>query len=206
MSIAFPRAAAPPRNQEGSGPMKTIIGLMLALGLILTAEPRARAADGKLSVVAAENFYGDVARQIGGDDVAVASIMSNPDQDPHLFETTPSVVKQIAGAQIVILNGADYDPWMEKLLSAAPRPGRSVVTAADLMHAKTGDNPHLWYDPSTMPAVAKAIAEALAKADAVHASDYAGRLATTLASLERVAQRAAQIKAKYAGTAVTATE
>jgi zinc/manganese transport system substrate-binding protein len=121
--------------------MKTIIGLMLALGLILTAEPRARAADGKLSVVAAENFYGDVARQIGGDDVAVASIMSNPDQDPHLFETTPSVVKQIAGAQIVILNGADYDPWMDKLLKASPKPGRSAIIVADLVGKKAGDNP-----------------------------------------------------------------
>ena len=75
--------------------MKTVIGLMLALGLILTAAPSTRAADGKINVVAAENFYGDVARQIGGDDVAVASIMSNPDQDPHLFETTPSTVRQI---------------------------------------------------------------------------------------------------------------
>ena len=70
--------------------MKTVIGLMLALGLILTAAPYSRAADGKINVVAAENFYGDVARQIGGDDVTVASIMSNPDQDPHLFETTPA--------------------------------------------------------------------------------------------------------------------
>jgi zinc/manganese transport system substrate-binding protein len=186
--------------------MKTVTGLVLAIILALTCAPDAGAAAGRIAVVAAENFYGDIAAQIGGSQVAVISILNNPTQDPHLFETTPSVVRQIAGAQIVILNGANYDPWMEKLLSAAPRPGRSVITAADLMHAKTGDNPHLWYDPSTMPAVAKAIAEALAKADAVHASDYAGRLATTLASLERVAQRAAQIKAKYAGTAVTATE
>ena len=186
--------------------MKTVTGLVLAVILALTCAPDAGAAAGRIAVVAAENFYGDIAAQIGGSQVAVISILNNPTQDPHLFETTPSVVRQIAGAQIVILNGANYDPWMEKLLSAAPRPGRSVITAADLMHAKTGDNPHLWYDPSTMPAVAKAIAEALAKAVAVHASDYAGRLATTLASLERVAQRAAQIKAKYAGTAVTATE
>jgi zinc/manganese transport system substrate-binding protein len=186
--------------------MKTVTGLVLAIILALTCAPDAGAAAGRIAVVAAENFYGDIAAQIGGSQVAVVSILNNPTQDPHLFETTPSVVRQIAGAQIVILNGANYDPWMEKLLSAAPRLGRSVITAADLMHAKTGDNPHLWYHPSTMPAVAKAIAEALAKADAVHASDYAGRLATTLASLERVAQRAAQIKAKYAGTAVTATE
>src|ERR1039458_9132904 len=122
MSTAFPRAAAPPHNQEGSGLMKAVIGLMVALGLVLATLPSTRAADGKLNVVAAENFYGDVARQIGGDDVAVASVMSNPDQDPHLFETTPSTVRQIAAAQVVILNGADYDPWMDKLLKASPRP------------------------------------------------------------------------------------
>ena len=103
--------------------------------------------------MAAENFYGDVARQIGGDRVSVASILSNPDQDPHLFETSPAVVRQIAAAQIVIYNGADYDPWMAKLLKVTPKAGRIVIVAADLMHKKAGDNPHLWYDPPTMPAV-----------------------------------------------------
>ena len=88
------------------------------------------AAEGKIGVVAAENFYGDIAKQIGGDRVEVVSIMNNPDQDPHLFETTPGVVRQIADAQIVIVNGADYDPWMDKLLAAAPRPGRTVISAA----------------------------------------------------------------------------
>jgi zinc/manganese transport system substrate-binding protein len=178
----------------------------LAIALALAAPPVARAADGKLAVVAAENFYGDIAAQIGGDRVEVVSIMNKPDQDPHLFETTPGIVRQIAGAQIVILNGANYDPWMEKLLAAAPRPGRSVIAAADLVRAKAGDNPHLWYEPATMPAVAKALADAFAKADAAHASDYAARLAATLASLDRIAQRVAQIKAKHAGAAVTATE
>ena len=119
-------------------------------------------------MVAAENFYGDIAQQIGGDRVAVASILSNPDQDPHLFEISPAVVRQIAAAQIVIYNGADYDPWMEKLLKVTPRPGRIVIVAADLVHKKAGDNPHLWYDPPTMPAVAKALAAALAAADPAH--------------------------------------
>jgi len=166
----------------------------------------ALAAEDQIAVVAAENFYGDIARQIGGDRVAVVSIMSSPDQDPHLFETTPATVRQIAKAQIVIINGANYDPWIEKLLSATPRAGRVVITAADLTGRKAGDNPHLWYDPRTMPAVATAIADALTKADAAHAPDYAARLKTTLAGLERVAARVAQLKAKHAGTAVTATE
>jgi len=166
----------------------------------------ALAAEDQIAVVAAENFYGDIARQIGGDRVAVVSIMSSPDQDPHLFETTPGTVRQIAKAQIIIANGANYDPWMEKLLAATPRAGRVVITAADLTGRKAGDNPHLWYDPKTMPAVATAIAEALSKADAAHASEYAARLKTTLATLERIAARVAQLKAKHAGSAVTATE
>ncbi|HET7381896.1 MAG TPA: zinc ABC transporter substrate-binding protein, partial [Pseudolabrys sp.] len=156
--------------------------------------------------VAAENFYGDIARQIGGDRVAVVSIMNNPDQDPHLFETTPSIVRQLSAAQIVILNGANYDPWMDKLLAATPRTGRTVISAAQLTGRKPGDNPHLWYDPVTMLAVATALAEALAKADSAHALDYTARLKTTLAALERITQRVVQLKAKHAGTAVTATE
>ncbi len=186
--------------------MKIFSALVFALLAGLAAAPQAYAADGKLAVVAAENFYGDIARQIGGDRINVVSIMNNPDQDPHLFETTPGVVRQIADAQIVVLNGADYDPWMEKLLSAAPRPGRVVINAAELTGKKPGDNPHLWYAPATMPAVAKALATAFSKADPAHAGDYAARLATTLASLERIGQRAAQIKAKHKGEAVTATE
>jgi len=186
--------------------MKTTAGLALALLLALAPVPGARAADGKIAVVAAENFYGDIARQIGGDRVAVVSIMKNPDQDPHLFETTPGIVRQIAGAQIAIVNGADYDPWMEKLLSAAPQPNRKVIIAAELVHKKAGDNPHLWYEPATMPAVAKAIAAALGAADAAHKSDYAARLATFLGSLKPLNDKIAAIRSKYAGAAATASE
>ena len=166
----------------------------------------ALAAEDQIAVVAAENFYGDIARQIGGERTAVVGIMNNPDQDPHLFETTPAIVRQIAKAQIVIVNGANYDPWIEKILAATPRAGRIVITAADLTGRKPGDNPHLWYDPATMPAVATAFADALTKIDAAHASDYASRLKTTLATLERITTRVAELKAKHAGAAVTATE
>ena len=181
-----------------------LVGLAFAF-FIVHGIP-ALAAEDQIAVVAAENFYGDIARQVGGDRVAVVSIMSNPAQDPHLFETTPATVRHIVKAQIVIINGANYDPWIEKLLSATPRAGRVVIAAAALTGRKAGDNPHLWYDPRTMPAVATAIADALTKADAAHASDYAARLKTTLAGLERVTARVAQLKAKHAGTAVTATE
>jgi len=182
------------------------ISLALIFLLALGQGTSVLAAEDQIAVVAAENFYGDIARQIGGDRVAVVSIMNNPDQDPHLFETTPAIVRQLVGAQIVVLNGANYDPWMDKLLAAVPRTGRTVISAAQLTGRNPGDNPHLWYDPVTMPRVATALAEALAKVDSAHASDYAARLKATLAALERITERITQIKAKHAGTAVTATE
>jgi zinc/manganese transport system substrate-binding protein len=186
--------------------MKTTLSLALALIASILAAPVTHAADGKVSVVAAENFYGDVARQIGGDRVAVTSIMSNPDQDPHLFETTPGVVKEIAAAQIAILNGADYDPWMAKLISVTPRSGRTVIDVAKLVGKKAGDNPHLWYDPATMPAAAKALAETFGKADPAHAQDYAAHLTAFLNSLKPLDEKVATIRQKYSGAAVTASE
>jgi zinc/manganese transport system substrate-binding protein len=186
--------------------LRTAASFALALMLGFAQAAPVCAADGQISVVAAENFYGDIARQIGGDRVNVVSIMSSPDQDPHLFETTPGTVRQLANAEIVILNGANYDPWIDKLLSAVPRSGRTVISAAQLTGRKPGDNPHLWYDPATMPMVATALADAFTKVDSAHASDYATRLKATLASLARIAQRVEQLKAKHAGMAVTATE
>jgi len=185
--------------------MKTLAGLAFAVLLALTQAPAAQAA-GPLKLVAAENFYGGVAQQIGGREVEVVSVLNNPDQDPHLFETTPGIVRQIAGAQIVILNGANYDSWMDKLLAAGPRRDRIVVNAARLTGYKAGDNPHLWYDPATMPAVAVVIADALAKSDSAHAADYSARLKVTLAALDQITQRVAQLKAKHGGVPVTATE
>jgi zinc/manganese transport system substrate-binding protein len=186
--------------------MRLAVALAVAALLAFGGASSSQAAESKIAVVAAENFYGDLARQIGGDRVQVASIMNNPDQDPHLFETAPGVVRQIAGARIVVLNGANYDPWMEKLLKAGPRADRTVISAASLTGRKAGDNPHLWYDPDTMPKVAAALAQAFSKADAAHAPDYAARLKTTLASLDRINARVAQMKAKFAGQPVTATE
>ena len=183
--------------------MKILIALSLALLAMVTV---ARAAEGKIEVVAAENFYGNVAQQIGGDRVSVVSILNNPDQDPHLFEVSPAVIRKVAAAQVVLYNGAGYDPWVEQVLSATAKPGRVAIVAADLMQRKSGDNPHLWYDPATMPAVARALATALAAANPAHKDDYAARLATFLASLAPLDAKIAAVRDKYAGTAVTATE
>src|ERR1700693_913230 len=89
-------------------------GLLCAMATISSA-----AYADPIKIVAAENFYGDIARQIGGPDVAVTSILNNPDQDPHLFEVSPSVGRDVSAARVVIYNGIDYDPWMVKLLASA---------------------------------------------------------------------------------------
>jgi zinc/manganese transport system substrate-binding protein len=179
--------------------------VLLVLALAGAVAVPAFAAD-RIPVVAAENFYGDVAAAIGGSHVSVTSILANPDEDPHLFEASPSVARNIAAAKLVIYNGADYDPWMAKLLAANSAPGRAAIVAADLTGKKPGDNPHLWYDPATMPAVAIAIANRLAAIDPADKADFDANLATLDASLKQVADKVAAIKAKYAGTAVTATE
>lgn len=186
--------------------MKIVLRVLVALFVAWTAMPFARATDGKIPVVAAENFYGDLARQIGGDRVSVISILSNPQQDPHLFEVSPSVVRALAGAQIVLYNGAGYDPWMDNLLKVTPKAGREVIVAAQIVEAKPGDNPHLWYDPRTMPAVAAALAAKLTAADPAHAADYAARSRAFLASLKPLDEKIAALRASYGGVPVTATE
>ena len=177
------------------------------LALLLTGALTAPAlAAGQIPIVAAENFYGGVAAAIGGSHVAVTSILSNPDEDPHLFEASPSVARNLAAARLVIYNGADYDPWLAKLLSANNAPERTAIVAADLTGKKTGANPHLWYDPATMPAVAAAIAAQLGTIDPVDKADFDANLAALDASLKQVADKVAAIRAKYAGAEVTATE
>jgi zinc/manganese transport system substrate-binding protein len=186
--------------------MRTFAGLVVVLLVALDLSPNASAADRALKLVAAENFYGDVAHQIGGPQVNVVSVLSSPDQDPHLFETSPAVLRQLADAKIVIYNGADYDAWMPRLLKATPRPDRAVIVVADLMRKKVGSNPHLWYDPPTMPAAARAIAAALSKADPAHAADYQARLEIFLTSLKSLNHKISAIRKKHNGAPVTASE
>jgi zinc/manganese transport system substrate-binding protein len=177
----------------------------LTVMLTLLTGPAA-AQSGAIGIVAAENFYGDVAQQLAGTNATVRSILSNHDQDPHLFEASPSVARLLSAAAIVIYNGADYDPWMTKLLSATRSPGRQVVIVADLVHKKAGDNPHLWYDPPTMPAYADMLAAALSDRDPAHQSDYDQKLHAFLATLQPLQAKVAELHQKYGGIPVTATE
>lgn len=184
--------------------------LTLAVGLpafvALATCGTAFAQEARLNVVAAENFYGDVAKQVGGDYVEVTSILSNPDQDPHLFEASPKTARALQHAALVVYNGADYDPWMDKLLAASPNAKRTVIAAASLVGAKSGDNPHLWYKPQTMPAVARAVSSALSAADPAHKPQYDANLARFIQSLAPMEARIGQLHKSYAGTPVTATE
>jgi zinc/manganese transport system substrate-binding protein len=101
-----------------------------------------------VAVAAAENFWGSIVAQVGGDRVKVTSIITNPDTDPHDYEAKPTDARSVASARYVIVNGAGYDPWATKLLAANPVPGRKVLNVGDLVGKKAGDNPHLWYSPS----------------------------------------------------------
>ena len=159
-----------------------------------------------VSIVAAENFYGDVAQQIGGSDVTVASILQSPDQDPHLFEASPSTARDIAAARILVQSGIGYDDWMAKLAQASNGGAARLLVVAPLAARKDGDNPHIWYDPKTMLAYAAVLTEKLAAADPAHAADFRARLAGFQASMHPVLEKIAALCAQYSGTPVTATE
>ncbi len=159
-----------------------------------------------VKVVAAENFYGDLASQIGGPNVAVTSILSNPDDDPHLFEVSPATAKALSDAKIVIANGVDYDSWMEKLVSAHKAPARKEIVVGALVGRKPGDNPHLWYDPAYMKAAAKALVADLVAVDPAHKAGYEQGEAKFLDSLKPLDDKIATMRKAYAGVPVTASE
>jgi zinc/manganese transport system substrate-binding protein len=169
-----------------------------ALGAPAFADP--------VKVVAAENFYGDMASQIGGANVAVTSILANPDDDPHLFEASPATAKALSDAKVVIVNGVDYDPWMEKLLGANKAPGRKEILVAALAGRKPGDNPHLWYDPAYMKAAAKTLVADLIAVDPAHKADYEQGEAKFVLSLKPLDDKIATMHKSYAGQPVTASE
>lgn len=175
-----------------------IASMLLAFGI--------SAAAAQLRVVAAENVYGDVAAQIGGAEVVVTSILNNPNQDPHDFEVGAATARALSDADIIIYNGANYDPWMPALLAAAQNNDAHIIVVADLVRRTAGDNPHLWYDPATMPAVAAAIAAAFVAADPAHADAYAAHLGAFDDSFAAIGDAVAEIRAQFGGTPVAATE
>lgn len=160
-----------------------------------------------MRVVAAENFWGSIASQLAGDRATTHSIITNPNEDPHSYEPTASDARQLAAAKLAIVNGVGYDPWVSKLLAANPASGRIVLTVGDLLGLKEGDNPHRWYDPADVEAVANRITADLKKLDPTHAAYYDRRHTRfdnqALATYRRLI---AEIRARYRGTAVGASE
>ena len=164
-------------------------------------------AGGGIVAVGAENEYANVISQIGGKYVHVTAILNNPNTDPHTFESSPSVSQAVGAAQLVVQNGVGYDSWMNKIEAATPDATRKVIDVQTLLHLPDSTpNPHLWYAPSTMPAVARAIANGLAALQPAHAAVFRANLARFDASLRPWYQALAHFKATYPGTPVATTE
>ncbi len=194
-------------------PLQVLAGAALAaaasFGLAVGTGPGAGAGastPGIVHVVAAENFWGNITTQLGGHDVRVTSLITNPNADPHLFETDAADAATLAAAQVVIENGAGYDTWMSSLLSADGK-NPAVVNAASVLHVTGSDpNPHLWYDVPRVPKVAAAIAAALEKAAPAHTATFKANLATFDASLAPIDATLATIKSRYHHAPVAYTE
>jgi zinc/manganese transport system substrate-binding protein len=160
-----------------------------------------------VDVVAGENFWGDIISQIGGSHVEVTSIISDPNTDPHEYESDAKDAAAISKASFVLENGIGYDDFMDKLLSASPNSGREVLSVQKILDV-TGDdpNPHIWYDTAKLPQVASAVSDELSKLDPADASTFAANAQTFDTSLQPITHVINQIKAKYAGTKIAYTE
>jgi len=162
---------------------------------------------GAIAAVGAENEYADVIQQVGGQYVHATAIMSNPNTDPHTFEASSAVAQQVSGAQLIVQNGVGYDSFMSTIESAAPSSGRKVIDVQQLLGLPDSTpNPHLWYKPTTMPAVANAIAGDLAALRPAHAAYFRARAAAFIRSLAAWDNAIASFRAAYPGTPVATTE
>jgi zinc/manganese transport system substrate-binding protein len=184
-----------------------IAALLVACAAVYTGAGVARSSGGPIQVVAAENFWGSIAAQLGGTKVHVTSIISNPATDPHDYEPTSVDARTMAGAQLAIVNGIGYDGWAPKLIAANPVKGRIVLTVGDLVHVKAGGNPHRWYSPTDVQKVIGAIVADFTKLDPRNAAYYARRKAAFESrGLAHYKQLLATIKRRYHGVSVGASE
>ena len=186
----------------------SLIGLATLLSTVLAAcgasSPGTGA--GHLQVVAGQNFWGSIAAQLGGSHVSVTSVVTNPNADPHDYESNPQDARAFAQADYVILNGAGYDDWGSKLLSANPNQNRKVFTVADLLHKKAGDNPHFWYNPDWVEQVADRITADYKAIDSADAGYFDQQRAAVRDALKPYHDRIAKIRSSFTGVPVGATE
>ena len=161
----------------------------------------------KITAIGAENEYADVISQVGGKYVEASSIMSNPNTDPHTFEASPAVAREMSGAKLIVQNGVGYDDWATTIENADPSDSRQVINVQQLLGLPgSTPNPHLWYKPTTMPAVANAIAADLATIDPAHASYYRANAAGFESSLAGWTQAITAFKTAHPDTPVATTE
>jgi zinc/manganese transport system substrate-binding protein len=167
----------------------------------------AAASSGKIVAVGAESQYADVISQVGGRYVQASAIMSSPSTDPHSFEASIAVAREVGSARLVVQNGLGYDAFMSTIESAAPGSGRTVIDVQRLLRLPDDTpNPHLWYDPATMPRVAGAVATALAAIQPAHSAYFKANAAAFSASLSPLDRAVASFRSAYPGAAVAVTE
>jgi zinc/manganese transport system substrate-binding protein len=180
---------------------------LLASGCSTSLALGSSGAGGKIVAVGAENEYADVIQQVGGKYVQASAIMSNPSTDPHTFEASASVGRLVNAAQLVVQNGVGYDTFMNTIENAVPDSSRKVIVVQKLLGLPDSTpNPHLWYKPGTMPAVATAIAAGLASLQPAHAAYFKANAAAFTASLAAWDDAIAALAAKYPGAPVATTE
>jgi zinc/manganese transport system substrate-binding protein len=182
---------------------------ILLLGVVLLAAcggSASEASTGQIQVVAGQNFWGSIASQLGGSKATVQSVVSDPNADPHEYESNTNDARAFADANFVILNGAGYDNWANKLLSANPSSRRTVLVAADLLGKKAGDNPHFWYNPDYVIRMADQITADYKSIDSADSAYFDRQRAAFTTALEPYTQRLASIRTKFSGVPVGATE
>jgi zinc/manganese transport system substrate-binding protein len=179
---------------------------LLAACSTSSATTTASSRPGVIQVVAAENFWGSIASQIGGSHVHVVSIITNPNTDPHSYEPSAADARTVAGAQLVIENGIGYDPWVPRLLGA-DQGHPAVLDVGTLLGIQAGGNPHRWYNPSDVQTVISQIVADLSRLDPA-AKTYFARQRTHFNTVSLKPYRAliATIRARYPGTPVGASE
>ncbi len=197
-----------PRSPKAAVAVLAALAVPALAACSATVAPSADAGgSGTILAVGAENTYANVISQIGGKYVSVTAIESNPNTDPHSFEASPGVAKDIAGAQLVVQNGLGYDTYMDKIESAAPNPARKVIDVQHLLGLPDSTpNPHLWYSPATMPAVANALASDLSALQPRHGAYFRANERSFDKSLDPWRRAIASFKAAFPGIPVAVTE
>jgi zinc/manganese transport system substrate-binding protein len=201
-------------SRIGTSARLAVIVTLAALPAFLAgcgASAQSATAGGAIVAVGAENEYANVIEQVGGRYVRATAIESNPNTDPHSFEASPSVAEVVSAARLIVQNGLGYDTYMERIESASGGVGsssaRKVIDVQKLLGLPDStSNPHLWYKPGTMAAVAKAVAAALAQLQPAHAAYFQANATAFERSLSPWYRELKAFAGAYPGTPVATTE